>query len=362
MITRNERGSVIVIAVLILALLSIIGVSAVKTSITELHISTNHLIHKMNFYAAESGAPHGSLWLKGLDLLDDTDKDWFMPLDEADEQKWFELSNGTNYTWKVKHQLDSDGNILYYGDPDGDHLWDVQTTSGMPLEIIHAEGTHPRGGMVLIETTWQFVPPFEMPDAALWINSSVDGNGVSGSIIGESKSGSSCSDVPDIMYDELCLTPPCIEYNGDMGDTPLVEQSTGMYPMSLVAERLKQIASITLPGSNNIDEAAIITSEDAPGVVVLSGDSKATNLTGYGILFIDGNVELAGNLDWHGLILVSGNITLSGGGTKTIYGSMVGMGEAIAINGSVDIQYDCEALADLFDEFSGYRMTSWRQM
>ena len=369
---NNERGSVVIItAVLILALLTIIGISSMKTSITEQQISTNHLIYNMNFYAAESGAPHGSLWLKTLDLKDDTDTASFGPLDASDEPEWFELSNKTRYTWLVKHRLDADGNILYYGDAwkdngDGtttigekDHLWEVNTTTGIPLEIIDAEGTHPRGGLAHIRTTWIFTPPFEMPGAALWVDSSVDGHGVSGSIIGEHQAGSSCPDVPDIMYDKPLGV---IDYVGDTGLNKVVEQSTGMYPMPLVGARLRKIADITITGSNNIDEGAVITSEENPGVVVFDGDSKATNLTGYGILYVDGNLELAGSLDWHGVILVSGNITLSGGGTKTIYGAIVGMGNAIAINGSVDIQYDCELLTDLFDKYASYRMTSWRQM
>jgi len=373
---NNERGSIIVIAVLILALLSIIGVSALKTSITEQQISTNHLIYQMNFYAAESGAPHGILWLNTFNLENDGEKDWFMSDEDGnitsvvEEQEWFSLSNGTSYTWKVQHQVNADGDILYYGD-DGkyesgvkvsdvkDHLWEVNTTTGIPLEIIDAEGTHPRGGLARIRTTWIFTPAFEMPAAALWVDSSVDGNGVSGSIIGEHQTGSSCPDVPDIMYD---VEGGTIEYNGDMGDSPLIEKSTGMYPMPLIGARLRKIADITITGSNNIDESAVITSESDPGVVVFDGDSKATNLTGYGILYVDGNLELAGSLDWHGVILVSGNITLSGGGTKTIYGAIVGMGNAIAINGSVDIQYDCELLTDLFDKYASYRMTSWRQM
>lgn len=359
---HNEDGAIMIIALLILVLLTGIGISSVKTSTTELQIATNHQITHMNFYAAESGAPHGVMWLRTLDLVDDTDTASFGPLDESDDPKWFDLPNKTSYTWTVKHQLDADGNVLYYGDPDGDHLWTVNTLGGMPLEIIDAEGTHPRGGLAQIRTTWIFSPAFEMPDAALWVNSTVDGHGVSGSIIGEAMPGSSCPDVPDIMYDELCLTPPCIDYAGDLGATEVVEQSTGIYPMAIVGETLRKIADITMIGSNNIDESAIITSEDNLGVVVIDGDSKTTNLTGYGILYVDGDLELAGNLDWHGLILTTGNIKLSGGGTKTIYGAIVGMGEAVAIDGSVDIQYDCELLNDMFDKFASYRMTSWRQM
>jgi hypothetical protein len=45
-----------------------------------------------------------------------------------------------------------------------------------------------------------------------------------------------------------------------------------------------------------------------------------------------------------------------------IYGAVVVQYEAQAINGSVDIIYDCEVLDDLFDNFLNYRMTNWSQI
>ena len=132
-ILKNEEGSVIVIAIIILAVLTLIGVASMRTSNTELQISTNHGIALINFYSAESAGSHGKLWLLGLDLENDTDTASFGPLNESDEPEWFNLSNGSSYTWLVKHEVDADGNILYYGDPDNDYLWEVNTISGMPL-------------------------------------------------------------------------------------------------------------------------------------------------------------------------------------------------------------------------------------
>ena len=77
---------------------------------------------------------------------------------------------------------------------------------------------------------------------------------------------------------------------------------------------------------------------------------------------MEGDFEFAGSLDWNGIIIVGGNMTFSGGGTKTITGAVVGGGDAVALNGGVDIAYDCDILSDLYDNFSNYRMTSWRQL
>lgn len=52
---NSERGSVIVAAMMILALLTIIGIAANNMSITELNISTNSLLYERAFYTAEAG-------------------------------------------------------------------------------------------------------------------------------------------------------------------------------------------------------------------------------------------------------------------------------------------------------------------
>lgn len=58
-ILNNEAGSAIVLALLILAVLTIIGVSSITTSTTEIQIDTNDRLAKMAFYAAEGGTEIG---------------------------------------------------------------------------------------------------------------------------------------------------------------------------------------------------------------------------------------------------------------------------------------------------------------
>jgi hypothetical protein len=311
----NERGYVLVSALWVLCILTLIGTAAIKISNTELLIVRNFQIYHENFYVSEGGLNMTPDWLKAeLAESDYKNVDYVGNF----EKSYFDFSpdffKRKDFTVEVKHQVRVDSTdgvkkVLLYGDEDGDYLNEVNFNVGIPLEISTSDGTDTfHGGQVKIEGRWIYKYIFVMPDAALRVNSSVNGNGVSGSIIGEHQSGSDCGDVPDIMYD---ISGGTIDYNGDMGDT---------------------------------------------------GDAKITNLTGYGILVVDGNFECAGNLDWHGLIIVGGDIVLSGGGSKTIYGSVVGMGNAEALNGSVDIQYDCNVLKDLQDEHSRYKMTSWRQL
>ena len=62
---KNNDGSVIVAAMLILVLLTIIGISATTMSNSELNITSNAQLHKMAFFTAESG------WHVMADWLDD---------------------------------------------------------------------------------------------------------------------------------------------------------------------------------------------------------------------------------------------------------------------------------------------------
>lgn len=51
----GETGSVLVITIMLLALMTIAGFSAVRSSSVEVDISGNHLLHQMYFFAAEAG-------------------------------------------------------------------------------------------------------------------------------------------------------------------------------------------------------------------------------------------------------------------------------------------------------------------
>jgi len=63
-LSNNEKGSVIVLAIMILALLTIVGISAITTSSNEQHLAVNTLLYERAFYAAEGGMEHAKGVLK----------------------------------------------------------------------------------------------------------------------------------------------------------------------------------------------------------------------------------------------------------------------------------------------------------
>ncbi len=67
---RKERGSVLVITMLILVLTTLIGISAMTSSNIEIQIAQNEKRHKTVFYAADAGIQVGRAVLNDLKAAD----------------------------------------------------------------------------------------------------------------------------------------------------------------------------------------------------------------------------------------------------------------------------------------------------
>lgn len=61
---NNENGSVIVVALIILTLLTILGIASTNTSTLEVRIATNSQDHQLDFYVADSGWKDAAMFLE----------------------------------------------------------------------------------------------------------------------------------------------------------------------------------------------------------------------------------------------------------------------------------------------------------
>jgi Tfp pilus assembly protein PilX len=67
---NNQNGSVIVVAMIILALLTILGISSTNTSSLEVRLASNSQEYQLEFYVADSGWKDGAMWIE--EQQDDT--------------------------------------------------------------------------------------------------------------------------------------------------------------------------------------------------------------------------------------------------------------------------------------------------
>lgn len=322
---RNQDGMAIVVAIMFLALATLIGGIMMRTSLTEVQIATNHLIYNMNFYAAEAGTAMGPLDAKDTQLAYDWDGVWPIEGNGA-------LSNKCSYTYTVTKGDDVDGLL--------------------PNIIVYSEGTHPRGGIVPIEARFKYVPAFIIPEVPLWVGenltshkqSNVDNGGyaedgitydimVVGDSAGYVGDGNIAPTAYEIWLDDRLLLLPHETFD------PLVRDYGGPEDMRLV---------IAEPDDD--------------------GNVSVGNQTGYGLLYVKGNLTVNGDFNWHGLVYVEGDLnTYNGGGSNdctyrddSVWGSIIVRGSAFMQNG--DVCYDENDLTSLLNTLSRYRMTSWRQL
>ena len=90
---KNEEGSAIVVAVMILMVVTVIGVSSTNTTTVELQIVRNDGIYKENLYLAEAAAQEGiqRIWnLSRTDpfLLERRAPVWLNDIDMSDINNW----------------------------------------------------------------------------------------------------------------------------------------------------------------------------------------------------------------------------------------------------------------------------------
>jgi Tfp pilus assembly protein PilX len=84
-LNRND-GSVVVVALIMLALLSIIGIAATNTSTTEVKISANEQLYRIVFYGADAGLEVGRQVLNDIKI--------------ANPGSWDNILAGTAFTWQ----------------------------------------------------------------------------------------------------------------------------------------------------------------------------------------------------------------------------------------------------------------------
>ena len=65
---KNEDGSILVVALIMLVLLTLIGISATETSRMDIQIAGNEMVYKQNFYQADAAVMQAMQTMENSDL------------------------------------------------------------------------------------------------------------------------------------------------------------------------------------------------------------------------------------------------------------------------------------------------------
>ena len=117
----NQNGSALLLALLILMMLTLMGISATTTSTIGVQLAGNEKNHEMAFYAAESG------WQEALNWLDtqypgvtqevgwDASSDTFSPGDKHDAPDYISLADDNNTGYYLKVNFGGTTSVPGYG-------------------------------------------------------------------------------------------------------------------------------------------------------------------------------------------------------------------------------------------------------
>lgn len=96
---HRESGSVLVIALIMIVLLTIIGISASKTSEIEIMIAGNERVAKENFYLAEGAVRRAVMAMENADLKNDVLSWVYQDVDNSDtDVTYFDMETAATYS------------------------------------------------------------------------------------------------------------------------------------------------------------------------------------------------------------------------------------------------------------------------
>ena len=407
----DENGAVLTVVLIFVGILALVGVTATMITTTDTKIGANYKTAQKAFYAAEAGAHEARERLRptsAYPIIDaHTDKyQWtaFIGTDPKSQKKGYDSTNSMHnkvaslqtdmdYTVVITHQLDTvdPTKVLYLGDANGDGTFERHTdeTKNDPnIYLITSYGTTAEGSTKIVQLEVTRVPPITV-NAALYTGTSATIQG-SVSVNGVDSCGGG-TDLPGITTPQSDSPPP-ITVGGSpasvTGDeaygTPSVKYSEDVMDVQVMADFLKKYADFsysvssathtasTTPGPGDgwgvPDLVSVPPTCDSCNIVHYDTDgtsiSLSGNVSGCGILVVEGDLDLSGGFEWYGTVIVTGAFTFTGGaGAKNIMGAVIS-GESTDgdyVGGNVDINY-CSTATEDQNEKHSLPILSWKEV
>jgi len=376
---KNEQGIVLIAALALLAALTLVGATAFFASSTDVKVGGNYKNYETALQVAMAGAERARETLRTANAASSNSANF------SEELAARVGANGVlnGYTSSTDDSPLATSSTLVSGFTYNAYLTNdgtegaSNTTDSNGRVVITSVATGPTNSKAMVITTVQIYSFSSTSPAALYSQDNTTLNGSSITISGNDAGtcgGSNLSAVY-VYSDPSTNNTHSLTQNGGPTLTGNPATQTGTTNMNLQSyvDGLKGAATVTLTadvsaGGNDTTSYGSSTNY----VTVYSdatqqadGELRLNNVTGYGILIVKGNLQLAGNIDWHGIIIATGVITASGGGSNSkniqgqIYSGSSSLGDT-TVSGSVTIGYNsCDVKKALSSQ--PLKLVNWKQ-
>ena len=420
----NRKGSALIAALLLVAVSGILGATILFATSTDLQISGNYRRAIQSFYASEAGLAETQRRLSGLpvsnsvflgDLAAPYQTNWsayvfshtgwkpghdlsysalltnYVPLPgngtntlalpnsvQSNVAYWTKVHHKTEYDAEkaghrlaTPHYLDGDGvttlhsmsnrgQLIQLGYPLATSVKPEQFSSSLPtlyapVEVITSHGQVEGADSILqADVTHPTGPPVWAP---IYVGNEVVFSGGMITIQGIDTCGLLPAGRPPISLAPSATLVGTASFTGNPS-TPQI--SPGSLDLDQQIKDLKKGSTkVTgdLIGVNlgTATSPALHFAEPPGGTLIVS------QVTGYGILLVKGNVQIAAPFQWEGLIVVSGQSTFTGGLGSSILNGVIYADRVQVLNNDVSVTLDtCPIAATL--RTLPVQVLTWRQL
>lgn len=349
----NERGVVLVTALMVMALLTVMGISAMNTSDTELKITGNQRVASQAFYLTEAGIQHAVGVFGSV-------KKGFANLKSADFDTKA-LGSGS-YTVEVVLQPDP-AEEIYRLRSSGTSAGVVKTIeatySRLKAVSPAADGAFGIYGKKPVLNLPNNKQPLDGRDWAVPTDFNCNGAGCAGS-----PSNDPTKSKPGLYVSDPTYVAPTQGVEG------AVKISNGV-----PEQDWKDLADGLIPSANKNPSSNNFGTRSKPTVTYVDNTTTFTgNVDGAGILIIasSGNLKISGNFHYEGIVIVlDGGGLDSFGGTADLFGTVLMIGDNIntEFKGNGMAKYSSKAIDNVQDliKFNGnnknpVQRVAWREV
>jgi len=366
----DESGLILIVALTLLTALTLAGVTAFIVASTDVKVGGNVRTTQTALQVAMAGAEHARETLRASNSASSDSTNFSEELAERVGANG--VLNG--YSASTDDSPIVSSNTLISGYTYTAYLTnDVTEGASNTMDsdgkvMITSVATGPNNTTSIVQTTVKLYSFSTSSPAAMYSKDNVTLNGSSISIDGNDNSSCGGGNLAPVYT----MDPATTTTNGspDLSGSPSTPQH-GSTDIDLQAyiDAIKGSANYTLTedssGSTYGSSTNFVTVyADALGTQA-DGELRLNNVDGYGILLVEGDLQLAGNINWNGIIIVTGVITTSGGGSNSknilgqVYSGSSSLGDS-TINGSVVIGYhSCNVKKALSSQ--PLKMVNWKQ-
>ena len=367
---EDESGIVVIVALVLLATLTLIAATAFFSASNNVRASGNYRTGETALQVAMAGVEQPRETLRAANAASSN------PTNFSEELLARVGANGVlnGYTSSTDDSPIASSSTLISGYNYSAYLTNdssegaSNTTDSNGKVVITAVASGPNSSKAIVTTTVQLYSFSTTSPAVIYSKDNVTLSGSSIEINGND--GGSCGG--GNLSPVYTRDPATTTENGQpvlSGNPATPQHGSTDIDLQGYVDALKSGANYTLTADSSNSSFGsssnyVTVYADAIGTQA-DQELRLNNVTGYGILIVKGDLQLAGNINWHGIIIATGIVTSSGGGSdaKNIQSQMYSGSSALgdtAISGSITVGYNsCDVKKSLSSQ--PMKVVNWKQ-